>query len=482
VGGTYRDADDIETPDGAIAHSFYRGGTLWGGGGWEGERWRARLGYSFMQADIGIPADERIWLVDLFDDETHHQLNARLERRAAGTLLSEFRLDAGWQRHQRHRYRERTSPGPAVQGNLAVAIDVNLDTWLLQPQWVLGPADGHTVTVGVQAFLEDAGSARRMVDTAPGSAYRNPFDQVPVIPDSERFGLGAYVQDEWLLSPRWTLTPGLRVDQITARSDGHPSHAVSGEVERDDRAVSGNLGLVRHLRPGWNLYANVGRAFRAPTLLERFFYGPHDAAKDDLGNPDLDPETSLNLDLGLKVRSERWRGEVSLFHNTVADYIAKVDVDTALAWLNLDDVRLYGAEAAGEVWLDERWTVFGSLSYVRGEVTDDGGDLPSIPPLRARGGVRWERSTGAEARTWSELAVSWTDGQTNPGPAERATPSWRRLDLRGGWVLSRDWSVTVAVENLTDEAYSDHLSRVWQDLGQTSQAGRNARIGARLGF
>ncbi len=482
AGGFYRDAENIETADGEIPHSFFRGGTLWGGGGWEGERWRARIGYSFMQADIGIPANDQIFLEDYFDDETHHHLASRLVRDGGDGLVREFRLDAGWQRHERNRYRLRTPPGPAVQGNLAITIELDLDTWLLQPQWVLAPADDHTITCGVQGFLEDATSARRIVDTEPGSGFQHPFDEVPVIPPSDRVGLGAYVQDEWSVSPRWTLVPGLRFDHITTSSDGHPDHAVDTELERDDQALSGNLGIVRHVRPGWNIHANVGRAFRAPTLLERFFVGPHDATKDDLGNPDLDSETSLNLDLGLKVREDSWRAQVSVFHNTVQDYIAKVDVDTALAWLNLDDARLYGAETALEVWPADDWTLFASLAWVRGEITDDGGDLPSIPPLRARGGVRWQQDLGGESRIWSEAVLLWTDGQSDPGPGERATPSWRRIDLRGGWALGEQWSLTAAVENLTDSAYSDHLSRVWQDLRRTSQPGRNVKVGARLGF
>jgi len=182
------------------------------------------------------------------------------------------------------------------------------------------------------------------------------------------------------------------------------------------------------------------------------------------------------------VRSTNWRAQLSVFQNTVHDYIAKVDVDTALAWLNVADVRLHGVETAFEVWPTDDWTLFASLAWVRGEVVDADDDLPSIPPLRARGGVRWRRELGLERSLWSELVLLWTDGQTAPGPGERATASWRRLDLRGGWTLDARWSLTVAVENLTDSAYSDHLSRVWQDLGRTSQAGLNVRIGARLGF
>lgn len=482
AGGFYRDAENLETPAGEIPHSFFRGGSIWGGGGWEGDRWRARFGYSFMQADIGIPENDQVFLADYFNDETHHNLAGRLVRYGDDDLVREFRLDVGWQRHERNRYRLRTSPGPAVLGNLKITIDVDLDTWLFQPQWILGPGAGHTLTCGLQAFLEEATSARRMVDTAPGSAFQHPFDEVPVIPPSDRVGLGVFAQDEWEISPRWTLVPGGRFDHITTGSDGHPNHAVATELEREDQALSGNLGLVHHLRPGWNLHANLGRAFRAPTLLERFFFGPHDAAKDDVGNPDLEPETSLNLDLGLKVREPGWRVQVSAFHNTVHDYIAKVDVDTALAWLNLDDVHLYGGEAALEVWPADDWTLFGSLAWVRGEVVDADGNLPSIPPLRGRAGARWERELGREHRLWSEAILLWTDGQTNPGPGERATPSWRRLDLRGGWARGEHWSLTVAVENLTDSAFSDHLSRVWQDLGRISQPGRNGKVGVRFGF
>ncbi len=56
VGGTYKDAGNIETPDGELANSFYEGYTLWGGGNYSGEGWKAYADYSFMEADIGVPA------------------------------------------------------------------------------------------------------------------------------------------------------------------------------------------------------------------------------------------------------------------------------------------------------------------------------------------------------------------------------------------------------------------------------------------
>lgn len=475
AGGTYRDAGDIETADGSLYSSFYKGGTFWTGGAWEGDGWRARLGYTRMQADIGIPSNPDVFMVDYFDDETHQQLAGRVEG-------GPWTVDLGWQRHDRHRTRRRVSPGPAVLGELGVDIEVDLDTWHVQPRMVLEPAPGHTLSTGVQLFVEDASSDRAMWDTDPTSAFVHPFDGIPVIPDASRVGTGVFVQDEWALAERWRLVPGLRFDHIATHSDGHAEHQVSEEVDVDDNAVSGNLGAVYILEPGANLYANVGRAFRAPTLLERFFFGPHDSELDDLGNPDLSPETSLNLDLGLKLERAWGRGQVSVFHNTIHDAIAKVNVDTALAWVNLDDVELYGAELGGEVWVTPSVSTFGTLTAVHAETVDDEERMPSIPPLRARAGLRWNGRPWNMDTAWSEMSFRWSDAVSDPATGERATPSWWTLDMSLGLSPGSGWTMAAAVENLLDEAYSDHLSRTWQDLGVTSGVGRNARVSVRKVF
>ncbi|MEZ4602690.1 MAG: TonB-dependent receptor [Desulfobacterales bacterium] len=78
-----------------------------------------------------------------------------------------------------------------------------------------------------------------------------------------------------------------------AKTDGHPRHQLTGDETSESSAVSGNLGLLYKVSKEVNLYGNVGRAFRAPTLLELYFYGPHDVG-NDIGDPDLDPETSWN--------------------------------------------------------------------------------------------------------------------------------------------------------------------------------------------
>ena len=478
LGGTYRDAGNLETPDGELDNSFYDGFTLWGGGNYIGDGWSAWTDYSFMEADIGIPGDAN-FAEDVFEGEKHQRLALGLERSELPAEFAKLRLDLGWQRHNRHRYRRKVTaiPPPVVAsgGDLEVDIQLDIDTWTAKPQVVFEPADGHRVTAGLDLFHEDATSARTIGDTA--SPWVHPvYNDVPVIPDSTRTGVGGFLQDEIELGARWILTPGLRADWIRSETDGHPGHNQTESASSENTAVSGNLGVLYKLNNEVNLYANAGRAFRAPTLLELYFDGPHDVASD-IGDPDLDAETSWNLDIGVKVRTQRLSAMAGVFHNRIDDYIVKEKQPSGdFQYKNYAEVSLYGGEAGVEYDFTDEVSGFVSASYVRGENDDTGQALPDIPPLKAHYGVRFERKLAEQRRLWAELACTTAADQHHPGPNERRTDGYTHADVRCGMDLNETWSVSAAVENVTDEAYQNHVSTAWQAFGVTDQPGRNAKV------
>lgn len=478
VGGTYKDAGNIETPEGELANSFHDGYTVWGGGNYIGEGWKANADYSFMEADIGIPGPAA-FAEDYFKGEKHQRLALGFEADNFAGATERLSIVAGWQRHNRHRYRRKVAglppPIQASGGDMNIKLWLDIDTYTLKPQVVLVPNDTHRVTVGLDTFYEDATSARTIRDTA--SAWVNPgFDGVPVIPDSTRMGVGAFVQDEITLGDRWIVTPGLRADWIEAQTDGHPRHQLSGEETSESSAASGNLGILYRVSNELNLYGNVGRAFRAPTLLELYFYGPHDVG-NDIGDPDLDPETSWNFDIGLKTRTDRLHTMISAFYNIVDDYIVKENQgDGNYRYMNYAHVSLYGAEAGLDYELGGGFSTFASLSYVRGENDDTGENLPGIPPLKGRYGVRYDTTLSAENRLWMEVMGLTASDQDKTGPNERETDGYTRGDARIGVDLGNSWSLVAAVENFTDELYQDHLSSTWQEFGLNDQAGRNVKL------
>ncbi len=484
VGGTYKDTGNIETPEGELANSFYKGYTVWGGGNYIGEGWKTYADYSFMEADIGIPAPDA-FAEDYFKGEQHHRLALGFEANEFSGATEHLAVDFGWQRHNRHRYRRKVDglppPIQASGGDLNVNIRLDIDTYTLKPQMVFVPNNTHRVTFGLDTFYENATSDRTIRDSA--SSWVNPgFDGVPVIPDSTRMGVGAFMQDEIALGDCWVVTPGLRTDWIEAQTDGHPRHQLTGEETSESSAVSGNLGLLYKVSNEVNLYGNVGRAFRAPTLLELYFYGPHDVG-NDIGDPDLDPETSWNFDIGMKTRTDRLQTMVSAFYNMVDDYIVKENQgDDNYLYMNYAKVSLYGAEAGLDYDVGGGFSTFASLSYVRGENDDTGEDLPGIPPLKGRYGVRYDATLGAENGLWVELAGLTASDQDKTGPNERETDGYTRGDMRMGVDLGETWSFVAAVENFTDELYQEHLSSTWQEFGLNDQAGRNVKLMAKARF
>ncbi len=481
AGGTYRDTGNVETPEGELSNSFYDGYTVWGGGNYIADRWKAYADYSLMEADIGIPGPAA-FAEDYFKGEKHQRLSLGFEADGFDSAAERFNIDFGWQRHNRHRYRRKTDAiPPVIQGDLEVNIRVDIDTYTLKPQMVLVPNDTHRVAIGLDTFYENATSDRTLRDSA--SSWVNPgFDGVPVIPDSTRFGVGAFVQDEITLGDRWIFTPGLRGDWIEAQTDGHPRHQLTGKETSKSSAISGNLGLLYRVNDKINLYGNVGRAFRSPTLLELYFYGPHDVG-NDIGDPDLDPEKSWNFDIGLKTRTDRLQTMISVFYNTVDDYIIKENQgDGNYYYMNYAEVSLYGAEAGLDYDFGGGFSAFASVSYVRGENDDSGEDLTGIPPLKSRYGVRYDAILGEKNRLWVELAGMTATDQDETGPNERETDGYTRGDVRVGVDIGETWRFVAAVENVSDELYQDHLSSAWQSFGLNDQSGRNVKVMVKARF
>ena len=71
-----------------------------------------------------------------------------------------------------------------------------------------------------------------------------------------------------------------------------------------------------------NLNLAITRSQRAPQVQELFSNGYHDATRTyELGDPVLQMETSYNLDLGYKFKTQWMRAEVDLFNNWANNYI-----------------------------------------------------------------------------------------------------------------------------------------------------------------
>jgi len=186
-------------------------------------------------------------------------------------------------------------------------------------------------------------------------------------------------------------------------------------------------------------------------------------------------------------RTRRLSGEVTWFRNAIDDFIFRnplmpsqivaeygSDFDAegypVVQFASADSV-LTGVEAHADVRLTERFTLEGGLDYVRGTNRLLDAPLPRIPPLRVRGGLRYQRNA---FQTGGEVVA--TADQDRVFGAETPTPGAAIAKLYGAcsWETGPGVStITVRLENVGNRRYWNHLSYI-KDF--VPEMGRSLRV------
>jgi vitamin B12 transporter len=207
--------------------------------------------------------------------------------------------------------------------------------------------------------------------------------------------------------------------------------------------------------------AAAGTAFRAPDSTDRFGFG---------GNPDLDPEESRNLELGLQHRlSEHQTVTLNAFQNDIDDLI-EFDFGTS-QMINVGEARIRGLEAgytyAGELWNAK---VEAIAQDPHSETTDD------ILPRRARHSLT--SSVSRDIGRYQLGADLLLTGERKDSDFSDVTMGgYGLVDLTAAAHITADWTLRARVENLFDKEYeiadgyntperSYFLQIAWQPAGE----------------
>ncbi|HRE44460.1 MAG TPA: TonB-dependent receptor [Terricaulis sp.] len=140
--------------------------------------------------------------------------------------------------------------------------------------------------------------------------------------------IGVFVIERYDLGG-WGLEGGLRFEQREL------DNAEFGS--RDFETLSASAGVF--VRPMQNLFiaATIANTERAPTAFELFANGAHVATDNyELGDPNLDTETALSIELSARHTTPRFALEANLFGIDYAGYIALVDRGDYF-WFDHDD-------------------------------------------------------------------------------------------------------------------------------------------------
>ncbi|NQX95871.1 MAG: TonB-dependent receptor, partial [Erythrobacter sp.] len=256
--------------------------------------------------------------------------------------------------------------------------------------------------------------------------------------------------------------------------------------ERDFDLFSGALSLVGgsdDVRIG----ATLSRSERAPAGEELFANGPHIATQQfEIGDVNLDVESAWGLEGFVRGTAGGVTFGASVYYQEFDDFIYLVptgeEEDELPVFVFLqDDARFFGFEADAVIPLVEQdgFALRTDLraSYVSGELTGNGGDLPRIPPLSLLGALESDIDNVSVRGE-----VQWFGEQNDVAVLETSTDDFAWLNLYVSWrPLEGNDNVVLqlAGENLGNVTGRRHSSFT-KDF--VPLPGRNVRASLRLSF
>jgi vitamin B12 transporter len=230
------------------------------------------------------------------------------------------------------------------------------------------------------------------------------------------------------------------------------AHQIQASVRNDDNEqfgdhATGSLGWGMDLGRGFKLNASYGTGFKAPTFNDLYYpFG---------GNPELEPEESKSLNVGIAQYGDGWNWTFNGFETRIDSLTG---YDSFFNLVQVDKARIRGAELTFAAVV-VGWDLSTQLSYAdpraRARHTAEGIDNPNYDNLLPRraprtGRIDVDRSFGdfRFGTTLNAASARYDDAANSVRVGGYAT-----LDLRVEYAVAADWTLQARATNVFDREY-----------------------------
>lgn len=515
ITGSYRKAANVQTPIGELKNSQFEDYSLSGNLNISPHREHLlKLNYQLFKADdVGIPgssvfpnnADVR------YPEEKRELISAGYEIKNISSILYKISMKYSYQFIERdvenipHTVQNvpAVPPAPArrisilkitpqadhknnnfqISGNMLLSESNNLvlgvDYWDRSYQ---GERRRHQLIEILDSEGNVAGSTNRITGEKP-------------LPDSKFQSIGFFAQDDAeIIREKLLLTLGARVDKINVKGEtalnpvyeivnGILNNSPPGQktiwenIEDNDYSYSSNIGIKYSSFENLDFTLSLGYSFRSPSLEERFQYIDQGSFLR-IGNPGLNSEIEKSIDLGVRYYSTNLKIISSFFFNYFDDLVAEVprtfEDRKAFIKTNIGESRIYGFDLNADYNFYKDFILNSSLSYVKGDDITSNENLPEIPPLNGRIGIKFNLLNKIDTEFSSTIFAE----QNETAAGEMKTPGYAIFNLllnTNTFNLSAlNLKICAGIQNIFDKSFRNHLSTTRGS--NTIEPGRNFYI------
>lgn len=278
--------------------------------------------------------------------------------------------------------------------------------------------------------------------------------------DRKLTNISLFVQDTWKFADKWTLVPGMRMDNHSAfGTHWSPKVAINYLADADTQ-----------------VYASWGRVFKAPTADDLYYN-----AGGMYGNPDLQAETGYTATIGMNHNfNEKTSVGISFFQSRLNDAIAWLNIPGTWDYraTNLEEEKRQGMELSFKQELSPMWSYDIGYSYIRREATKKangiamGVDPSNLQPNGYRIGVHYK--SGA----WKANLLG-TIGSGLDAQYYNNNSSYNVWDFNLSYDIKKNITTYFKVNNLTNQEHYEQKNSIY---GYYPCGGRFYQVGLTCTF
>ena len=320
--------------------------------------------------------------------------------------------------------------------------------------------------------------------------------------------IAAFAENMFQLTPKLTVTPGIRYEWISNTTNGFINTSSTGLLEMQERnRVLILLGIGAEYQVGKtaNIYANFSEAYRPVTFSELT-----PAATTDIIDPNLKDASGYNADLGFRgsLLNSALKFDVGVFQLFYDNRVGTISIDNTPYRTNIGASLSQGIESYVELdilklmpqFSNLGLSVFGNYSFIDARYTrwdnpalvNDpnltlvGKRVENAPQHMLRTGLTLKYRGFSSCLQYNYVSAVFTDAANsivaNASSTTGQLPAYQIIDLNMTYQWAGIYQLRAGVNNLTNEVYATRRAGGYPGPGILPGTGRTFYLTAGIRF